>query len=68
MVGNTTYHPKKKNESKLKEWWRNVWYPCTNSAMQIAILQTHQIFSISYFPKFNFTLAFERQAFSWSPG
>ena len=66
MVGNTTKQlnhtpPPKKNESKLKGWWRNVWYPCNNSAMQIAILQTHQIFSISYFPKFNFTLAFERQ-------
>ena len=35
--------------------------------MQIAIFWTHQIFGISYFPKFNFTLAFEQQIF-WSSG
>ena len=30
-----------------------VWYPSTNSSLQISIFQIHQIFNISYFPQFN---------------
>ena len=36
-----------------------VWYPSTNSSLQISIFQIHQIFNISYFPQFN--LSFEKK-------
>ena len=34
-----------------------VWYPCTNSSLQISIFQIRQIFNISYFPQFNLSFA-----------
>ena len=36
-----------------------VWYPSTNSSLQISIFQIHQIFNISYFHQFN--LSFEKK-------
>ena len=37
----------------------HVWYPSTNSSLQILIFQIHQIFNISYFPQIN--LSFEEK-------
>ena len=37
----------------------HVWYPSTNSSLQISIFQIHQIFNISYFPQIN--LSFEEK-------
>ena len=33
-----------------------VWYPSTNSSLQISIFQIHQIFNNSYFPQFNLSV------------
>ena len=40
-------------------WQGTVWYPSTNSSLQISIFQIHQVFNISYFPQFN--LFFEKK-------
>ena len=37
----------------------SVWYPPTNSSLQISIFQIHQIFNVSYFLQFN--LSFEKK-------
>ena len=39
-------------------WQATVWYPSTNSSLQISIFQIHKIFNHSYFPQFN--LSFEK--------
>ena len=47
----TVDHP----QERAPGWQRTVWYPCTNSSIQIPIFQIHQTFNISYFPQFNLT-------------
>ena len=36
-----------------------VWYPSSNSSIQISIFRIHQIFNISYFPQFK--LSFDKK-------
>ena len=40
-------------QKRAPGWVGTIWCPCTNSSLQIAILQIHQMFNISYFPQFN---------------
>ena len=58
-VGNTTRQLTTPNESPRLVGKGTVWYPSTNSSLQISILHIHQIFNTSYFLQFN--LSFEKK-------
>ena len=42
----------------------SVWYPPTNSSLQISIFQIHQIFNVSYFLQFNLSFEKKKNLFS----
>ena len=53
--------PQKKKKKREPQVGRGtVWYPSSNSSLQIFIFEIHQIFNISYFPHFNLKYLFPK--------